>query len=369
LGAGLVYKSHMVVPSALLLWVYPAVFMPRLPRARRAAWVVAALATFFAAVAISQRSSAVPLIRLDFSAAKDYLTRFTRMFEPADGWPKRLFTRFTPDTSLAHDLAWGAPMLFLCTFGVGGLLYPVLAAVGRRRIPRPFLLFPLAMIAVYLLMSLGLAYDTHGVGAREELLHRPFPWAYFVLYAWLGGAAYYLTWRDAPPARTSVRVALAVLLLSLVAVPAVGGRGIQVGPARTWGTPSVDRPFDAGLVDCATFVRDHDHARHGRRPVIQDSANDPMLVVGALSEAQPYAAAYNVAARATPGLPHRLDEVRQLPLLRDGRDVRAFAAGRGITWYLLHPDTKVAWPRRLLDHPAYESHGYRLYHFPPRPWR
>ena len=44
----------------------------------------------------------------------------------------------------------------------------------------------------YLVMAMGLALDTRGVGTRDELLNRPLVWAYFVLAAWTAGGAYHL---------------------------------------------------------------------------------------------------------------------------------------------------------------------------------
>ena len=43
---------------------------------------------------------------------------------------------------------------------------------------------------MYLIMSLGLAYDKNQVGTPDELLHRPFVWAYFVVCSWVAGAIY-----------------------------------------------------------------------------------------------------------------------------------------------------------------------------------
>ena len=142
------------------------------------------------------------------------------------------------------------------------------------------LLFPLIIVAVYLFMSMALAYDDRQIGRPEELLHRPFPWAYMVLYAWVGGAVYRAVWGGAAPARVPARVAIGLLLVAGLAVPAYCGHNVALGPAGTWNLPQPNtyKPFDAGLIDAATYIRQQSH---GRRPIMQDSSADPLLIVSA----------------------------------------------------------------------------------------
>jgi hypothetical protein len=369
LGAGLIFKAHMVVPNTLPLYAFPALAMAGIRPRWRVAWLAGAVLSFVLVVYVSQRSPEVPVLRPNFSSTKEYLVSIVRQFEHDGPVKQAFFSRFTPNSTLSHDLMWGAAMLIVCTFGVAGLAYPFLAVGQARSMRLSVLLFPLMVVGVYLFMSLALAYDDRQIGRPEELQHRPFPWAYFVLYAWVGGAAYRAVWGDAAPPRVPARVALGLLLVAGLAVPAYCGHNVALGPAGTWGLaqPNTYKPFDAGLIDAATYIR---RQSRGRRPVMQDSSADPLLIVSAFAEAQPYAANCRVTIRSPKGLVGRLEEVKRLPEFRDARDVRKFAVDRGIAWYLLRPGDKVNWPSRFLSHPAYESHGYRVYHFdvsPPPP--
>jgi len=47
--------------------------------------------------------------------------------------------------------------------------------------------------------------------------------------------------------------------------------------------------------------------------------------------------------------------------MTDAAVIRRFAVERNIAWYLLHPETAVAWPPEILGAPACECGGFRVY--------
>ncbi len=48
-------------------------------------------------------------------------------------------------------------------------------------------------------MATCLSYDDRHIGGVEELLHRPFVWAYFAVCAWTAAGVYRVIYGDAPP--------------------------------------------------------------------------------------------------------------------------------------------------------------------------
>ena len=49
--------------------------------------------------------------------------------------------------------------------------------------------------------------------------------------------------------------------------------------------------------------------------------------------------------------------------LRDAAVVTATAQQIGLRWFLLDPGDQVAWPGEIIQRPAFELGGYRLYRF------
>jgi hypothetical protein len=351
------FKAHMFIANAFLLWVYPCLFMRGPGRGRKAAWFVLASLVFFAVVGISQRLDRVPLLRPGRRAARDYMSLVlhpTPAFQQVD-WVGAWFPgSFQSQSSWLGDLGLGAALLFVGTFGLLGLLCLAIAFSGRVRMRAAVRMFPLLVIANYLAMALLLRADDRAVANPEELQHRPLVWAYFVVAAWVGGVAGWRLLRGRRWRSGAWRAGLAVAALVLLVIPLRGGRENYRGP--DFGHRYTRQVVPRGLVDCCDFLREHS----GLGDLVQDSKNDPKLQVVCLSERQPLAI-YYYTTKPVASLEHHLAELRALRLLDDEEDVRELAARNHLTWYLLHPDDRVAWPASLLDHPSYESHGFRVY--------
>src|SRR5262249_51110660 len=145
---------------------------------------------------------------------------------------------------------------------------------ATRRFRIAVTLFPLVVIANYLVMSLGLAPDRNSVTQTDELLHRPLVWAYFVVAVWVGGACYEVAIKPWFERSHFARTIVLTLLSGLLIVPFFLGKEVQVGP--DWGKPLTNTSMPVGLYRCALFLREQSQ----RRDLIQDSGRDPDKALG-----------------------------------------------------------------------------------------
>ncbi len=349
------FKAHLFVANALLLWVCPPLFLRGLSRGRRLAWLAASCGVFVAAVAASQRLDRVPLLRPGRAAARLYLGMVIRH----DGGAG-LATSWIPDafggrSTWVVGLGAGWMILFFGTFGLLGLLCLGMASLGCGKV-RPILrIFPIAVIANYLTMATLLLPDDRNVATPEELQHRPLVWAYFVVATWVGsmvgGGGLVRRLGSSRPGRFGLVAGTIVLL----AVPIYWGRDVIRGPG--FGREMVRQVVPRGLLDCCRFLREH----AGADDRIQDSSNDPIFLVSALAERQAFAVRSRIPFTPRPRLLDHLAEHDTLRRLDDARKIRDLARQAGLTWYLLRPGDRVAWPGSIRNDPAFQSRGYRVY--------
>jgi hypothetical protein len=59
----------------------------------------------------------------------------------------------------------------------------------------------------------------------------------------------------------------------------------------------------------------------------------------------------------------RADAVEQFMALRDADAVGTTARKLGFRWFLLNRGDRVDWPEAMVNRPAFELGGYRLYQF------
>ena len=74
-GLTVAFKAQMFLANALLIWTYPAFFLRGASRRGRLAWLAFSVPTFAIGAWISWRVPGVPLLRLDGSGLKPYLTQ------------------------------------------------------------------------------------------------------------------------------------------------------------------------------------------------------------------------------------------------------------------------------------------------------
>jgi len=256
----------------------------------------------------------------------------------------------------ARLLAAGA-LLLLSSFG----LWLIAALYGGvrawRSSPRAVLWFPVLVVGNYLVMAMGLSLNTTGVGSWYELLNRPLVWAYFALVVWSAALLYHTLLGNRAPQSGVGKATLLSTVVALLLVPIFLGPQLQTFPSR----PGLARfeQFSAFPV-CVLHVAEYLRQNSRQDEVFQDSANDPRYVLMALAKRHIFTNA-SVFIQRPAVLESRLQELRQFAKLEDLEEIRRFAAARGITWYVLQPETFVAWPRAFLDQAEFECGGTRVY--------
>ena len=346
-------KAQVFVAASFLLWIWPAFFMAGWSGLRRLAAAAFFIVTYLAAIRVAGRFAFMPTLRFDNSATKQYMISLRQII--GNESLRSFFDRFHTESDWWHDARWGTAMLLVCTFGLVAPSCVILFFALRRRLPLPALLLPFAVMASYIFMALRLAFNTNTAWTREELLHRPFVWAYFAAAAWLGGALYW-TFFGAKSARSSAwrALLLALLMGAPLACGAVMGNGLLDGP--DWGFTRHALP--AGLVDCCEFLR----RSAAPADLVQDFRNDPQRFIQALSERRAYFFHLATQTNLPPALLQREAALKNVWNARTLDELIKFAVEREIKWVLLQPGDAVAWPDDMLKDPIYESQGYRVYH-------
>jgi hypothetical protein len=359
-GVLAVYKLHFFIASALLLLMVPALFFrgaaggsPLGPR-KRALWALFAAVVYAVTVVLVQRVPGVPTIRFDGSSVREIFA-LIKQFAQRGALRDFLDGRLGAEHSLLSNLAIGVPYVLFSVLGLFVPLLVILAVYLRKRTSGVLVLFPLLLVANFLVMFLGLALDLRS-STPDELSHRPVMIVYFAVVAWVGGAAGLLLLESRRLGRIA-RPALLGLCVVLLALPALAGSGVQ----RMWAM----RMFSpvrvpTGLVRAAEYMRDHGESHD----VFQDSQFDRTCAVAALAERSNYAArtltvmSYNIDL-----LQQRMAFIERFMELRDAAAVVATAHQIGLRWFLLDPGDQIAWPAEIARQPAFESDGYRLYRF------
>lgn len=349
------YKLHFFIASALpLLLVPPLAFRGSLGGRKRMVWAASAAALYVATVVVVQRIPGVPVIRFDGSSVRDIFS-LIKQFAERGALRDFLDGRLGADRSRLSNLAIGVPYVLLSALGVFVPLLAVLAVCLRKRAPRVLVLFPLLLVANFLAMFLGLALDLRS-STPDELSQRPIMIVYFVVVAWVGGAAGLLLFDSRRWARAARPALVGVVVLSL-AVPAFLGAGVQRLWAMRMFSP-VRVPL--GLVRMAEYMRDHGDAQD----LFQDSQFDRTCVLAALSERRIFAArTLTIISYNSDLLQQRMSFIETFMDLREAAAVTAAAHQIGLRWFLLEPGDQVAWPREIVGRPVFELDGFRLYRF------
>ena len=359
LGVCLFYKAHIFVANAFLILIYPCVFFPGI-RPRWGVAIGAVLTAVFATVvALSQTMDRVPVLRLDGSGIGQYVVILLGSFD--DGLFKTFFTQvfIREHHSKPVQALYVGAMFLLSTFGIWLAVTPIVAMAVRTRTTAAVLFFPIAIMVNYLVMSIGLAPDTRGIGTSDELLNRPLVWAYFAVAAWTAGGGYYLVFGNRLPQGRIVQTGLLAFLCLAFAGPWVFSQNLQTFPARR-GFASYEEFNSVPLC----LVKASQHLRENSRTddIIQDSENDRRFIVTALSERQRFAGE-SIFGQPTKELQERLDGLAAFKAMRNADELEAYAQSHNISWYLLHPDTSVLWPESFLQQAKFNCGGYRVYRF------
>ncbi len=360
----IVYKAHFFVANAFLLMIYPCVFFRGLRMSWRIISAILLTSLFGVVVSLSQHLEGVPTLRLDGTGVIPYARALLGVSEP--GVFKSFFPRVLGWRSTALLDFSLACFIVLSTFGLWTIALFLVPFLGRMKIGAVAFFFPFLVVANYLVMSMGLASDTKGIGRPEELLHRPFVWAYFVVVAWAGAGVYTYLIGNHPPRSRFARILAALFALSSFLVPLVCARNIQTFRAfKGMASYRMFNSVPSGLIKACVYIRKHSEIKD----IIQDSENDPKWVITALAERQAFVAcdpeiiAHLWNNRPPEVVRDRLKELAACKKITDETGVTEFMQKHQISWYILQPGSEVAWPTSFLGKAVFHYDGYRVFHF------
>jgi hypothetical protein len=350
----LMFKAQIFVAISFPAFLFPTLFMGRIRPVSRAVLVVSLATVYFLVLGISQMSPSVPVMRLDGSGLASY-SSMVMTFQD-DGIVRRFWLA-------AIDAAHGswilralifAPFVVITTFGFVAPLYLFVFSGIRKTSGAAIASFPVLVAAVYVLMATCLSLDTRHIGAPEEILHRPFVWAYFILLVWVVAGAYQCLFGDRWPALAPAKYAVIVLVLSLLAVPLTLSSEIQT--YKRWNIGYQELPICQ--VKAADFIRTNTEPGD----LIQDSLDDRRFILSGLSGRQSFAIDSG-GFRAPAGVDARLASLRMLKTLSTPSRVEAFMKENNIAFYVTNPGDSVAWVDTMSDRKVFQCDQYMVYRF------
>jgi hypothetical protein len=354
-GVLVVYKLHYVVASALLLLLVPALFFRvGLGVKKRVLWVAAACGFYVAALVVGQKVPGVPLIRFDGSAVGEILRLIQTFARP--GALKEAITQHTgPELSWTSNLLFGIPYVLFATLGLFVPLFAMLVVLLRRRTPLLYLVFPLLLLANFVVMFFGLALDFES-STPDELSHRPVMIVYFFVVTWVGGGLGLLA-VESRRLSGRFRPLLLALTALLVAVPASFGPGVQL----MWAMPKISPVrIPTPLVRVSEYIRSHGEPGD----IFQDSRFDRTYVVAALSERRAFVShTMTLMPFRHEMVTTRSAAVDRLMAMREPKLAIGTARAYGLRWFVIHKGNPVRWPPQIADHPVFEMGFIRLYEF------
>lgn len=346
------YKLHYVIASApLLLLIPPLFFQARLGARKRAVWAASTFAFVIAVSMLLQKIPGVPPIRFSGSSSGEIL-RLVQGFATRGAVREYFVQRTGPDFPWSSNLLLGIPYVLFASLGVFVLLLAVLFVRMRARVPLLHVLFPLLLIANFLVMFFGLELDFTR-STPDELSHRPVMIVYFFVVTWIGGALGATLAGSRIPSRIAQGGVLALAVMLMV-VPAHFGKRVQSLEAMARTSP-VRVP--TSLLEVASYLRN----QGSPDDVFQDSQFDRIYVIGAMAERRPF------VSHTMTTIPFRADVVAartsavdRLMGLRDPKLVVATARTFGVRWFILHRGNRVNWPSSAVK-PALVAGAFTLY--------
>jgi hypothetical protein len=243
--------------------------------------------------------------------------------------------------------------------GIPALLAPILALLCYyRKTLQPVDAIPALAMLIMVVGAIFLPPNA-GRGTADEMRHRPFVWAYFVVAAWTWGKG--VSTLDS--GRTVWQVVVVAASIVMLAWPWTRGATAQ-DPVLPWSQPFVNVRVATGLVECAAYLREHTAEEN----IVQDDVSHEAPILGALAERRCYLAHCTTGWEPYDPNAALVDEsVRRaasLPRIRQSTtrgELRQRATEMGIRWYVAHPGEELDWPAELVARPVFQSDGYRVY--------
>ena len=349
------FKVHIFAAAFPLLFSFAILAWP--PR-KRLQWLVlgVCLAAGAALLTLANHFHVGPDVRFNFSGGDWYWKALANRAKGThvESW-YQIFSTAHPFPSY---LAQAIGLLLLNALGIFAVVAPLVWLLAvRYKTWQPSDAISVATVAILLLMTFGLSGNAM-FGNADELIHRPFVWAYWLVGSLTAGRLFSMAAGSRPQPPTW---GVAVSILALLLVPVRYGSGLERGKWSGADAHSNLR-VDRGLVDCAYYIR-------GQPPsdaVAQDSHLDELPILGGLGERPSFAARPELWIRVSKTFreaPYR-EQLRRLQNLQQAAnvpDLQRSVRDTGIRWYVVHPDDSYAWPSEFRDRPVFESNGYKVY--------
>ena len=187
-----------------------------------------------------------PTVRFDFSGSDWYWKILANMARgtPVESW----YQVFRVGQPFPSHLAQAIGLLLINALGIFAVVAPLVWLLAWRETWQASEGLSVAAVGILLLMTFGLSGDLWS----NELIHRPFVWAYWLVGSLTAGRLFSMMAAGRPQLATAT-IAVGVVMLTLV--PVRYGSGLQRGkwPAET---AHSSLRVDRGLIDCARYIRE-----------------------------------------------------------------------------------------------------------------
>lgn len=349
------FKVHVFAAAFPLLFSFAILAWP--PR-KRLQWLVlgVCVAAGVALLMLANHFHVGPDVHFDFSGAAWYWKILAKRASGTgvESW----YQVFGTSHPFPSHLAQAIGLLLLSALGIFAVVAPLVWLLAAwRKTWQASEGISVAAVAILSLMTFGLSGNAM-FGNPDELIHRPFVWAYWLVGSLTAGRLFSM----AAGRRLQLSTwAVTVSIFALVLVPARYGSGLQRGKWSGADTHSSLR-VDRGLVECAYYIRNQPPTN----AVAQDSRLDELLILGGLGERRSFASRPKLWMRVSKAFresPYQ-EQLRRLQSLQQATsvpDLQRCVRETGIRWYVVHPGDSYAWPIEFRDRPLFESNGYKVY--------
>ena len=353
-GISILYKAQIFVAISFVALIYPILFSEMKKKYVRIIFLLVLSVFFLSIVKISQKLPNIPALRLDGSGFSDFVSIIFGL--QLDGLMRSLVSPFlsTPFIINIFTISVFSALLIICTLGVYIFIYISVLKRIKQSIKPYIWFYPLIVLLVYLIMATSLAMDDRHVGSPEELLHRPFVWAYFIFITWGIAGGYYFIWGDNPPSNSLSKLLFIFLTIGLLAVPVRFGQGISTIMAH--GMNYQELPLCQ--LRAANFIKNNSN----KFDVILDSNNDPKFLMTSLSE-RPIFVMDAGGYREPFGVKVRLNVSSNIRISEELNEVKSIMHNNSIKWYVVNPRTDIKWQLFANELRVFECGGYSVYKF------
>ena len=325
-GITFLYKAQLFVAIA-----YPALLIPILFYEKKSLWwrsvILLTVSTlFFGVIHFSQLYGSMPTIRLDGSGFNPYTDWIRNIQEP--GLIKDILSSPITLSRRFFKIPVFALAILICSIGIGILFYILATPILIKKVPVNLVIFPLIIICNYLVMALGLALNESQIGLSEELLHRPFVWAYFIIVVFSVGIFYYLVGGNQRPKGLSALVLVGLLFSMLCLSVFYYSNGIQSLNGKD------DRiSIPICQIRVAEFLQNHTLPQE----IYWESRADSSLILTAFSQRQAYAVNSKIT-QLPRSLRSRLEEINTIQKTGDAHAIYKYLKENKVQYFVLNAE-------------------------------